>query len=85
MAFVSQQVQGATRYGVQFDHRSLFELAGIALVLAFGVGGIVTNDLSGKVFRKSRLLSAPLEARCGVMLSTTQAVLCKLNWATAER
>jgi hypothetical protein len=55
VAFVSQQVQGATRYGVQFDHRSLFELAGIALVLAFGVGGIVTNDLSGRVFRKLRL------------------------------
>lgn len=51
----SQQSGGATHYQVHVERRPLLELVAISLVLALAVGGIVTNDLSGRFFRWLRL------------------------------
>jgi len=47
---------GATiQYDVEVQPKPLGELAAISIAIALSVGGIVTNDLSGRLFRKLRL------------------------------
>jgi Family of unknown function (DUF6338) len=55
VGLVTQQVEGVTQYGVQLKAKPLVELATISFLLAFSIGAIVTNDISGKVFRYLRL------------------------------
>lgn len=50
-----REVNGAQQYAIALQPKALAQLTFIAVVLALAVGGIVTNDLSGKLFRKLRL------------------------------
>jgi hypothetical protein len=49
------QANGAQLYTIELQPRPLAELTLISIVLALAVGGIVTNDILGKLFRKLRL------------------------------
>lgn len=49
------QANGVQQYSVELHPRPLAELTLISVVLALAVGGLVTNDISGKAFRKLRL------------------------------
>jgi|ERR1700730_11920756 len=49
------QANGVQQYNVELQPKPLAKLALISVVLALAVGGIVTNDISGKLFRKLRL------------------------------
>jgi len=46
---------GVQHYGVELHAKPLLQLASISLLLALIVGFIITNDLSGRLFRKLRL------------------------------
>jgi hypothetical protein len=52
---LTEQNGGTTRYDVQLQPKPLGELAAIAIVLALVIGGVITNDLTGTLFRKLRL------------------------------
>jgi hypothetical protein len=52
---ISNAANGAQQYTIQLRPKALAELALISVVLALAVGGIVTNDLSGRAFRWLRL------------------------------
>lgn len=55
LRLIAEQSGGTTRYDVELQPRSLGQLAVISIGLAMLVGAVITNDLSGKVFRKLRL------------------------------
>jgi hypothetical protein len=55
VALVEQQSEGVMHYAVQLKPRPIAELALISFLLAAAIGGLVTNDLSGRLFRKLRL------------------------------
>ena len=52
---LTQQSQGVTVYDVQLQFKPLAQLAIIATALGLALGGIITNDLTGKLFRKLRI------------------------------
>jgi hypothetical protein len=49
------ETNGAKQFSIQLQPRLLAILMLISVVLALAIGGIATNDLSGKVFRRLRL------------------------------
>lgn len=52
---LTREIDGMTHFGIELKTRALVQLCGISLILAFAIGGIVTNDISGRVFRYLRL------------------------------
>ncbi len=46
---------GVQQYGVELQPKPLAKLASISIILALAMSGIITNDLSGRLFRVLRL------------------------------
>ena len=61
---------GVQSYSVHLQPWPVAYLALISIVIAFGVGIVVTNDFSGKAFRKIRASRRTSRSPCGVIRFT---------------